>query len=241
VKVKGKKDVCSALNLHDELGKERSTNSLFCKFFSQDHGVELASNRMNRVDGVLASFLDIKKHSSPAAIVMRNSDGSGVLVKWEPEGPGIGSWKITPVQITSNDNEELVSTRPDTMPRDPREIQFSGSVTLIHEGKKVAINSIKQAVSYIMMRTKGLHSRRHGKQSESSEDGKVATSLQDEPWGPMWPDLHERMKHLLDAGESRSDAATAVTQSFNRETPRKLNPDQTARLEAQLKVAFRNA
>lgn len=242
VKVKGKRDVCSALNLQDELGRERSVDSVFCKFFSQEHGVELTSNHMNRVDGVLASFLDIRKHSEAAAVIVRTADGSGVLVKWEPEGPGVGSWKIAPVRIDDVDGHPLVATRGDTLPRAPREIQFMGAMALVHEGKKVVVNSIRQAVAYVTMRTRGVHSRSMKSPTNTGSDSSPApTNLQDEPWGPMWPDLRERMKHLIDAGEPRSKAARSVRESFDRENSRKLHPELAARLEAQLKVAFRDA
>ena len=253
-----KKAPCSELGLQDDRGRERTAESTFCKRFQQKASVTLHNNTGLRIDGVLASVIDISQHSTHLPLVVRSGDNSGILLKWDPHGPGAGEWVVAPVELDEQDGVLRVTQHETGDLRAQREVLFSGSASLQYpkgEALRVygqsfasravqdAANKVRQGISAIVLRVNARRKRRGSDIAEKKGRGVLeaapAKRIQDEPWGSDWDDLKEQMENLLDAGTPPSKAARRVRKAWEKDVKKRLGEKTATRLEAQLKVEFR--
>lgn len=239
-----KKGSCSELGLVDGRGRERSADSTFCPSFGQRHAVTLADNPTIRVNGALSTVMDINTHSEPHSILIRSDECSGLLLEWVPNGPGKGEWKVAPVALTEPDAGKPRITGHQAEPKAAEVALFDGNVMVGgHEWR--GQNSSNSRDSLDMLRIQVTSKRKRGVAMLSETGGVIetpsASTVQDEPWGPDWEDLREQMQNLLDSGTGASTAATNIRKRYEKDRGKRLGTKTGLRLEAQLKIEFRES
>ena len=247
-----RKSICQDMGLQDGTGKDRSTKSTFCKLFNQKSSLTTYNNKGLRIDGALATVMDISQHSTQLPLVIRTSDNSGILARWNPHGPGAGEWTVMPLEL--DEVEGILSTSQHNTGdiRAKTDVLFSGSAIVNSATKtmemfgqastKMISGKIRRGVSSIILRVTARRKRR-GSNSDDKKytilDAPPATRVQDEPWGSDWEDLKEQMSNLLEAGESPSKSSKRIRKTWEKDIKKRLGKNTAARLEAQLKVAHR--
>ncbi len=237
-----KKAPCSELGLLDGKGKDRTGRSLHCPIFSQKNQVTVVDNPSVRVDGTLASVVDLGSHSEARSVLLRTDDQSGFLCKWVPAGPGKGEWHTAPVSLTADEAGNITVVGYSASPRDRQGALFAGNVTVKDQTFRGQNNTERgQGIPAVKF---GVVSnvRRRGTANVATEtvETEAVGSIQDEPWGSDWEDLREQMINLVGAGKAPSEAATRVRARYEKDTGKKLGPNSGRRLEAQLQVEARD-
>lgn len=247
-----RKDTCSNMDLQDDTGRDRTSRSTLCKLFNQKSSLAQYNNKGLRIDGTLATVMDISQHSTQLPIVVRTSDNSGILARWNPNGPGSGEWTILPVELDEVDGILSTSQHNTGDVLAETDVLFSGSAIINSIDRTLEVfgqastkmigDKLRHGVSSILLRVKARRKRR-GSNSDSKErsilDTPPVARVQDEPWGADWEDLKEQMANMLDAGESPSKSSKRIRRTWEKDIKRRLGKDTAARLEAQLKVAHR--
>jgi len=263
-----KKEPCVNLSLQDDEGKARTARSSHCGYFMQMEPFDTVNNYNLRVNDQLVQLLDLHKHSEPVAFVIRPEPTTGLLVMWRPTGPGTGEWDVLPVELDNLDEGALALRQfvcPDRGDMNS-EVAFAGKATLVcgpHDDDTVGSQSdrsrprrfrgvkttITKGLSKITLRVEALRRRvledvvAHEEPEEDTPDTKTtpgAGRVQDEPWGPEWADLIERMEILIGSEMSVGGAAVAVQRGYFRErTGSRLSTRDGRRLQRQLVAAFK--
>jgi len=215
-----------------------------------------------RSDGNLVKLLDLDKHSEPAAFLIRPAPNYGLLVQWNPVGPGVGRWDVLPVNLTSSEDEsiELEQFSDPYESSAPDETMFAGEAELcLGKGREVdRIGSQEQrsdprgkeqrpGLSKIQIHVASRCFREWDEdlpedtpEDPTGEVGETPARIQDEPWGPMWEDLKDQVDILISSGVALGGAVIAVQRGFFREKAGSgLSVDDGKRLQRQLMSIFR--
>ena len=206
---------------------------------------------MLRIDGSLSTILDIDRHSEPTSFVLRSDENSGLMVKWDPHGPGRGQWIVSPVELLSEGDSLYITQNETGSVKSQTDILFSGSATVVSpQGGSKSLygqsfgrikGKVKDIVSHIVFRVQANRRRKEIQDTRitSTLDADPASRIQDEPWGTDWEDLKEQMQNVLDTGLQPSEASKRIREIWERDTRQKLTGRTAARLESQLKIQFR--
>jgi len=265
-----KRKPCSELGLTDATGKSRTSSSPACgRYYEQTIGYTARDNPNLRINGILATILDLDQHSTPQAFIIRADDDSGIALVWIPEGPGTGRWEILPVE-TKEDEDGYFSLRQHidvSSTATFSEIAFAGRAELVlgaesmtlggqsfrtsawTNGRKSASDKKGAGLSKVVLRSQAVRKRAADnidlsgvEEEEEITSRPRATRVQDEPWGSDWNDIKEQLQNLIDAGFGVRPAAVAVQRNYFRENAKlRLSRSDGKRLQRQLIAVFKDA